>query len=372
VNHAAAATIDALEPRRLLSTYYVPSTYDSQPVTDVYLAVNSETGNVDVHLNSPSALVPAGGELDGAPSGSTDTIIAAGSGITLHVNVPGIDQPSGGISFQSGSNSTMEIDAGAFDTQLTLTANSATSGSVELDDPTDGTVVDDAYGAGVNHLRIITDNTGGATVNASYLASATALSVDCGSGQHNTINIGTDAETGNETVIGAVVTATGGNNAVSVKSDGDDQSSASIDLGTSSGNTVTVLPDCTATLADHLGDGHTVTVDTVNLDSYATLIVAEKSAIGSATVPSNASLVVEGSGTTINSLAVSGTADIEAPTFIGSVTGGGTGAATEFTGASPPPRSPPPTTAAPCWSTTARASPSAAARGRPRPRRSIL
>jgi hypothetical protein len=327
VAHAARPVVEALEQRRMLSTYYAPS-----GTTSIELEPDTGDGPGYVYVyrnNSPSYSYEFSD-----PSG-TDTVDAGGQTVVCKDEVPAVDKPTGGIVFTNASDGTLELDVGVNDTEVDVTSSTSSSAAISIVDSTDSVTGYDSLGTGVPNLTIVANDAGGATVNVPYLATAIHLTVDTGAGTYDTINLGDD-----DTVTGAVVNTGAGHDTVAVSSDGDDPTTATVDFGAGTGsgdglglgNVLNVDNGyCTVTLADNAGDGHTVVVDTVNVTDDSTLIVGSKATIGTLSVDRESEGLVEASGTTIETLDNEGTVAVEAPTTVGSDESSGT---TEFTGAS--------------------------------------
>lgn len=334
VAEAASPVVEALELRRLLSTYtyYVPAGTSLVTLKEV----SGSSGEVKVYLDGDFS-APA--HLFTDPTG-TDVIQASGSGVRCQDQVAAGAAPAGGIRFNSGSNSTLEIDAGVGDTDIEVQPYADGVGTVDVYDAgtlTDGQVI---YGAGVTTLDVRPNDAGGATVNATTLSAAIHLIVNTGAGTDDTVNLGAEFE--GDTVTGAQVITGAGGDVVNVAGDGDDsQTTATVDFGDgtgSGGNVLNVLPYCVATIAQLAGASHTVTFDNLNISSEGTAIIADAADVGAVQIDGGsllgAQLVVDAASTlgTVN-VDHLGLADVEAPTTIGSLTGAGT---VEFTGTADP------------------------------------
>jgi hypothetical protein len=325
-----------LEKRQLLSnSYTVPS-----GVTDVYLRPDQAdpSAGVEVHLNSPTA--PKTVELDGSTTSSTDTI-TAGSGVTLYDEVPAVYKPTGGISFQSGPDGGMVIQAGDTDTSMEVTSTASTGSTIEVSDSTDGVTGSDFIGGDVTSLTLQTNSVApssedGTTVEVAALVSTVALTVNTEGGTYDSVNLGSGLDYG---VHEALVVTGAGHDGVFLDNDGDGDaaSTATVDFGagtgtgdgTGLGNTLEVQNGCTAVLAQAPGSAsHTVVVDSVVLDygsPAAVLVVSDPSTIGALTVRGYATAHVN-AASTIDSMEVegSGVAYVDAPSTLGNVTVDGT------------------------------------------------
>lgn len=332
-----------LEKRQLLSSYSFSG------YTQVYLKPDQAdpSAGIEVHLGSPTA--PVAAELDGSTSGNTDTITTYDSGVTLYDEVPAVYQPTGGISFQSGPDGGMVIQAGDNDTDISVPSTSSTGSTIELYDPTDGApgvgvTVNDVIGGDVTSLTLqtnsvaATSSTDGTTVVVAQLVSTVALTVNTEGGTYDAVTIG-----GYDAGVHTALVVTGaGNDSVVLANDGDGDApvTATVDFGagtgtgdgTGLGNTLEVETGCTATLAQAPGSaGHTVVVDRVTVDPpepgfpAAILVVSDPSTIGDLSV-GNYDAAHVNAASTINSMEVesSGVAYVDAPSTLGAVTVDGT------------------------------------------------
>ena len=186
----------------------------------------------------------------------------------------------------------------------------------------DGTATaDDSYGSGISHLTINTNDAGGSVVNVPYLAAATQLRVNGGSGGGDTFNFGGGFE--GQLVTDAVACFGGSGNTFNITTDGDEAATATLDPGTGSGNTVNVGLTSTLTLARVTGV-HTLTVNQLNIDSSGTAILNDPTTAADIEVTSGGTLTAN-AASTIGTLNNSGTVDILATATITTLeqTGGG-------------------------------------------------
>jgi len=334
---ARQAMCEDLEKRQLLSSYSFSG------YTQVYLRPNflDPAASVEVHLGSPTA--PVAAELDGSTSMNTDTITTTDSGVTLYDEVPAVYQPAGGISFQSGPDGGMVIQAGDNDMYTSVPSTSSTGSTIKLEDDTDGVTVYDAIGGDVTSLTLQTNSlsaessTTNPTVYVPALVSTVALTVNTEGGTYDNVKIG-GIEAG---VTTALVVTGAGNDSVVLGSDddGDSPGTTTVDFGagngtgdgTGLGNSLEVQPGRTAILAQAPGSAsHTVVVDSVMLDNgesdtEATLVVSDPSTIESLSV-GEADAVHINAASTIDSMdvATSAAAYVDAPSTLGTVTVEGT------------------------------------------------
>ena len=229
---ARQALCENLEKRQLLSSYSFSG------YTRVYLKPDQAdpSAGIEVHLGSPTA--PVAAELDGSTSTNTDTITTYDSGVTLNNEVPAVYQPQGGISFQSGPDGGMVIQAGDNDTAMKVTGTSSTGSTIQVSDPTDGVAVDDVIGGDVTNLTLQTNSLSGASstvpnVEVPALVSTVALTVNTEGGTYDAVTIG-DSELGVTTAL--VVTGAGHDSVVlGSDDDGDSPGTATVDFGADTG-----------------------------------------------------------------------------------------------------------------------------------------
>jgi hypothetical protein len=264
---ARQALCENLEERQLLSSYSFSG------YTQVYLRPNGldPSASIEVHLGSPTA--PVAAELDGSTSTNTDTITTLDSGVTLHEDVPAVYQPTGGISFQSGPDGGMVIQAGDNDMYISVPSTSSTGSTTQLHDPTDGIYVGDTIGGDVTSLTIQTNSYAatssgeGTTVHALALVSTVALTVNTEGGTYDSVTIG-GYEGGVTTAL--VVTGAGHDSVLlGTDDDADSPATTTVDFGagngtgdgTGLGNSLVVAGGRTAVLAQAPGSAsHTVVV----------------------------------------------------------------------------------------------------------------
>ena len=245
------------DSRRLLSTVTYTLTSTS---TAIYLEATLTAGEVDVRSGSPTGTLLH--HFSGA--GDQDVIISPYTGVTFYQQVPAVNMPTGGILVSAGGSGTLEIDAGALDQQLDVTASTSTSATITVTDATDSVAANSYFGAGITHLNLVTNNvvatdaSGGTIVNVPNLASATHLKVETGLGTYDTINLGGGD---NSNLIDAVVHTGAGHDAVLVTSydgsDVDGVSTATVDMGAGTGTGDGLGLGNTL----HVGSGGTVTLD---------------------------------------------------------------------------------------------------------------
>jgi hypothetical protein len=218
--------MESLGERVLLSTYSVPTS----GVTAVYLTRRAgHPGWVDIYLNS------VGATPDATLTDTSDLISSTTAGMLFVDTIPAADKPTGGISFVGGTGSTLELRAGAaIDTTIDV-AKTMTGATITSTD-TNSVAATDTYGSGIANLTIVPNAAGGATVTVPSVGQI--LTIDTASSTGNIVNLGNFSDNGG--VAGAVVNMVGGSNTLNLVSDGDEVTSATVNLGTASGNTLTV------------------------------------------------------------------------------------------------------------------------------------
>lgn len=315
LKNATAPLFEMLEDRRLLSTvtFTTDATSVNSAAASIYLTPNNTTKNVDVRYGSSTGTVVH--TFTG--TGDTDQIVSPSSNVTFYQRVFSAKAPDGGITVSAGGSSTLEIDAGPSDQIIQVTATTSISGTVQVTDttnldPATDVSANNAYGSGITHLTIRTNNnvsstiptpggtqlsTDGTYVSVPNLAAATSLVIETGSSTYDLISVG-GGENSNVTNA-AIHTGAGHDQVILTSFDGTDTdgvSSANIDFGTGSavGNQLTVGSGGTVHLTQSGGSPHMV-VDTISVEgggvsrTPGTLIVDVPTTTNSLTIGSGGS-----------------------------------------------------------------------------------
>ncbi len=167
VKAVSSVPIEGLEERRLFSTYsYTVPTGHSSAYLEPDAAI---IGAVEVHLDSATGTLAhtftntAGQDVIECGSTTGFTFVNQVAAALM----PG-DDGSGdqGIKVVGGTGSTLEVDAtnNDDDQYFTIPSSGSTFGTVSVYDPTDDVAGLSSYGAGINKLKLVTnDNTSAAS-----------------------------------------------------------------------------------------------------------------------------------------------------------------------------------------------------------------
>jgi hypothetical protein len=361
---------EPLEARRLLATFVhtVTSGHDV-----VYLTAGNLPGQVDVRLDSETGPFDhrftnqIGLDVIQAPSGATVTFIDRVKASLKPTVDPNATGDPFGIKVQGGTNGTLKIDekgsvdslpGNVDDTLIDVIDADSTSATVRVTDR-NNQMGYTQFGSGIKNLFVRTNDVlatdyhsfggDGTDVNVPALAATIHLTVETGRGTYDVITLGTMQEPGPghiEGVVGAVIHTGAGHCKVNMITDGDDQSTATVDFGPGTGtgtglglgNELYVDDAATAFLAQTGGANHVIVVDavlalggTVQVDEPTTIgdlqveesnlhrplglfgeaIIAASSTIPQGHVNLNCTFSVEASST-IGTMVVNGTADFTA------------------------------------------------------------
>ena len=360
-------------------TYSVPSGH-----TAVYLKpVTISPGRIEVHLDSPTGTI---GHTFTNNDGLDIIDCGSASNFQFVDQVSAAMKPAAdangdsGIKVQGGSGTgvrTLEIDAGVNDQWMRITQSTITSATVKVtDSASDPFTTYDGYsrlGAGINHLKLVTNGTvadsfydpvnktgtgtqvdvGTLSGSLPGLSSTLSLTIDTGAGTYNKINLGGSDDA---SILGALIHTGAGHDEVNLLSDfdGDEVVTAAIDFDpggntTPAGNTLFVSAGATATLQAYAGtSAHTMVLDSATVHGgettdtsgpavEATLVVDNPATIGS--IEDTGDLFGNGGGGTVIVAAASTittfdvtlncTAVVESPCTIDTFT---TAGPVEFTG----------------------------------------